>query len=290
MALRILLDFLQDPKGLRYYDKLILFLAKFSYVLLHVVARLIIGKARRNRLFKARALTWLNFLPPRVREIRLLAPFGYTFIAYPSIPFTLFTHMTGELELRRSFAPKEGETVIDVGANVGAYTLLAAKLVGENGRVVALEPEPINFNLLKRNIEINGFKNVILLQLAAWNKDGSAVMEIRRNIADHTLSPQFGSTEALFQMEVQTARIDSLTRKIGIRKVDWLKVDVEGAEYEVLMGCRNLLASSRAHVLIEVHLPEVLEPIINLLKKLGYQIYRMPTRYKQVYIFAQKNN
>ena len=198
--------------------------------------------------------------------------------------------MTGELELRRSFAPKEGETVIDVGANVGAYTLLAAKLVGENGRVVALEPEPINFNLLKRNIEINGFKNVILLQLAAWNKDGSAVMEIRRNIADHTLSPQFGSTEALFQMEVQTARIDSLTRKIGIRKVDWLKVDVEGAEYKVLMGCRNLLASSRAHVLIEVHLPEVLEPIINLLKKLGYQIYRMPTRYKQVYIFAQKNN
>ena len=60
----------------------------------------------------------------------------------------------------------EGDVVIDVGAHVGYYTLLMAQLVGKNGKVYSFEPDPVNFELLKKSVEINGFENVILIQKA----------------------------------------------------------------------------------------------------------------------------
>lgn len=67
---------------------------------------------------------------------------------------------------------KRGDVVLDIGANIGYYTLIFAKIVGEDGKVFAFEPDPTNFALLKRNVEINGYKNILLVQKAVSNKSG----------------------------------------------------------------------------------------------------------------------
>jgi len=67
---------------------------------------------------------------------------------------------------------KKGDVVLDIGANIGYYTLIFAKLVGQEGEVLAFEPDPNNFALLKKNIEINGYRNVSLLQKAVSNRSG----------------------------------------------------------------------------------------------------------------------
>ena len=67
---------------------------------------------------------------------------------------------------------KKGDVVLDIGANIGYYTLIFARLVGEEGKVFAFEPDPENFALLKKNVEINGYHNVVLVQKAISNKTG----------------------------------------------------------------------------------------------------------------------
>ena len=75
-----------------------------------------------------------------------------------------------------------GQTIIDVGASIGIYTIFFAKMVGEKGKVYAFEPEPNNFELLKKNIAINGFKNVILENKAVSDVSGIVKMEIAENM------------------------------------------------------------------------------------------------------------
>ncbi len=67
---------------------------------------------------------------------------------------------------------KEGDVVLDLGANIGYFTLIAAKCVGANGKVYAFEPDPTNFSFLKRSVEINNYKNVVCEQKAVSNKNG----------------------------------------------------------------------------------------------------------------------
>ena len=67
---------------------------------------------------------------------------------------------------------KKGDVVLDIGANIGYYTLIFAELVGEKGKVYAFEPDPTNFDLLRKNVEINGYRNITLIQKAVSNKNG----------------------------------------------------------------------------------------------------------------------
>ena len=83
---------------------------------------------------------------------------------------------------------KKGNVVLDIGANIGYYTLIFAKLVGENGKVFAFEPDPTNFALLKKNVEMNGYKNVVLVQRAVSNKTGKLKLYLcEDNPGDHRI-------------------------------------------------------------------------------------------------------
>ena len=83
---------------------------------------------------------------------------------------------------------KRGDVVLDIGANIGYYTLILAKCVGKEGKVFAFEPEPNNFSLLKKNIQINGYKNVVLVQKAVSNKNEKLMMYLNKdNIGCHTI-------------------------------------------------------------------------------------------------------
>src|SRR3989344_5453898 len=119
---------------------------------------------------------------------------------------------------------KQGDTIIDVGANVGYHTLLMAKLVG-GGKVYAFEPEPKAFGLLSKNIKQNGYKNVVLINKGLGEKEQVLDLYLNpKNAAGHSLIKR----DNWQKQPVEIIALDDFLPKNT--KVDFIKVDVEGAE------------------------------------------------------------
>ena len=148
---------------------------------------------------------------------------------------------------------KEGDVVIDLGANIGYFTLLAAKLVGKKGKVYAFEPEPRNYQYLIRNIQLNGYENVVALQKAVADKHGRVKLFIcPYDTGHHTIQkydgiqayrPDFVNEKQEF-VEVEQVRLDDFlggkTTKINV-----IKMDVEGAEMLALAGMEQLIRGNK---------------------------------------------
>jgi FkbM family methyltransferase len=134
---------------------------------------------------------------------------------------------------------KKGMAVVDVGANVGYYTLLAAHLVGDDGKVFAFEPDPYNFDLLCKNIELNGFRNVIPVRKAVSSKSGKRKFFLdKNNLGGHSLSEANVRTGA--SITVEATSLDDYFKNTDY-KVDVIKMDVQGLEMEVLEGMTNMI-------------------------------------------------
>lgn len=168
---------------------------------------------------------------------------------------------------------KEGETFIDVGANVGFYTLLASSLVGDTGKVHSFEPTPSTFALLQENTKEK--KNVQLNQLALGREKGRVtladfgLLESGLNSL-HTLEyPGISSTK----IEVEQDTLDAYCAQKGITP-SMIKADVEGMELEVLKGAVGILKSAKPILILEVGAYQAYAELFELLKALGYDAYR----------------
>jgi FkbM family methyltransferase len=130
--------------------------------------------------------------------------------------------------------------VVDVGAHVGYYTLLAAKQVGPTGKVYAFEADLDNHEILLKNIGINGYNNVVTVQIAVSDRSGRSTLYLtaldsgRHSMYHHGL-PERGSTS------VETTTLDSFLESEDWPRVDLMKIDVEGAEVTVLDGMTSLM-------------------------------------------------
>jgi FkbM family methyltransferase len=172
---------------------------------------------------------------------------------------------------------KEGMTVVDVGANVGYYTLLAARLVGNSGRVFSFEPSPENFALLKRNVEANGYDNVVLVPKAVSDASGTAKLSLDRSSSGgHGLSDFRGGPDTV---EVETVSLDEYFAGRGHR-VDLLKVDAEGAEMAIFRGMQRVVAQSSHLVLLTEFFPRAIrsfghrpEDYVRQLAGCGFRIH-----------------
>ncbi len=135
---------------------------------------------------------------------------------------------------------KEGDIVIDVGANIGYYTLIFAQLVGKTGKVFAFEPEPKNFEILKKNIEINNYDNVTAEQKIISDKCEKMKLFVSDSgIVGHRIQ-KMGNFENF--IEVESVTLDDYMKKLNLdKKVDFIKIDVEGAEPKVLDGAKTIL-------------------------------------------------
>ena len=155
---------------------------------------------------------------------------------------------------------REGMCVFDVGANIGYYTLLAARAVGPTGVVYAFEPEPHNFALLARNVAENGFKNVRLVNAAVSSREGVTRLCLDdANFGAHSFEAGSVRTFSGRSLEVSTVSLDAFAGEAHDRDAGVLvKVDVQGAEALVVEGGRRLLALPGVTVLLEVW-PEALE-------------------------------
>lgn len=145
---------------------------------------------------------------------------------------------------------RPGWRVVDVGANHGYFTLLLASLVGPEGRVFAIEPNPRLFALLERTVRLNGFDDrVTLLQFAAASHDAAVDLRVPREFSGDG-SVVLRRAGELASCPVQQRRLDGLIDG----PIDFLKIDAEGADYDVLEGAIGLLPPDRpAAVLLEHH-------------------------------------
>ena len=172
-----------------------------------------------------------------------------------------------------------GMVVLDVGAHVGYYSLLAARQVGPTGKVHAFEPEPSNHQLLLENIQRNGYTNVVALKQAVLNQVGPTTLFLtaldngRHSAYRHGL-PERGS------IEVDGTTLDAFLASIPDRGVDLVKLDVEGAELAVLEGMGELIQESSELKLIMEFSPTLLQgaaadpiQLLERLKASDFEIY-----------------
>ncbi len=177
---------------------------------------------------------------------------------------------TDELHLQKAIRDyvATGDTVYDIGANVGYVSLSLAKRVGPSGRVVAFEPVPRNTDAFRRNIEINGLHNVRLLEVAASERAGEAVIRMAENPSTASLVWHRNDPSAT-QLPIRTVAIDDLVDAGDLARPKFVKIDVEGAEGAVLQGMRRTLTA--AHPVLFVECSEAGRDVAwHLLRDLGY--------------------
>jgi FkbM family methyltransferase len=168
---------------------------------------------------------------------------------------------------------KPGMTIIDVGAHIGYYTLIFAKCVGPAGCVLSFEPLPGNFALLQKNVQLNKLQNVQLFNQAVFSRTEGITI----TVDDDQPNPGSGSmynAKGVRQYQVDAISLDDFCKKSALRP-DVLKMDVEGAEYDVLMGATETISRYRPKLLIELHHFDrniAAHPVPALLTGWGYQI------------------
>lgn len=143
---------------------------------------------------------------------------------------------------------RPGSNVLDLGANIGYFTMLSAELVGPTGSVIAVEPNPTNARLIEASRRANGFSQVTIIQVAAGPAPGLLVLH-RAHSNGTTSAPPDDVTALLDSETVGCVRADTLVPE-G-RRIDLIKVDVEGAEYLALSGCTGIIARDRPAIVTE---------------------------------------
>ena len=183
-----------------------------------------------------------------------------------------------ERPIKKYFKPKLGDIVVDVGAYIGTYTLMAAKMVKQKGRVVAIEPDPENFRQLLLNISLNKIRNVIPICAAVADTDGSTAFFVSKEKTGSSIARVPEKLEGI--ITVPTVKLDTIVDKFALSRIDWLKIDVEGGEALVLRGASKTLEITR-RLIIEVW-PRNKREVYNVLRQYGFNIYSIiPTPYER---------
>ena len=142
----------------------------------------------------------------------------------------------------------KGDVVIDIGANIGYYTLMFAKLVGDTGKIYSFEPDPRNFLILEKNIQINGYNNVILEKKAVSNKLGKSTLYVNENSAGSSMHKP---NNVVNQIYVDLITLDNYF-EVNTITPDFIKIDIEGYELNALKGMESILQSSdKTKIMIE---------------------------------------
>ena len=184
---------------------------------------------------------------------------------------------------------KPNDIVIDIGANIGYHTLIFSSLVGDNGFVYSIEPEPRNLELLYRNVRENNCKNVNIIPKAASNEDRFSKLYLHPdNIGDHRLYKFDNSYDFIM---VEAVRLNSYFNYTSIsRHVDFIKMDIQGSEFKAFLGMDKIIRANPDIKLITEFYPSALyengvEPIeyLELLTQWEFDIYNIDEINNNIY-------
>jgi len=160
---------------------------------------------------------------------------------------------------------------VDIGANGGMHTIPSARNM--QGKVIAIEPEPKNFEILKKNIKLNGLKNVIALNKGCFSKKGKLTFYLDDGgIGGHSfINKEIGHRH----VKINVDTLDNILKNLKIKRVDLIKIDVEGAETDVLKGAMKTLKSSHPKIVFEAWDEKYLRKIEKILKPLNYKVVKI---------------
>ena len=171
---------------------------------------------------------------------------------------------------------RPGNTFIDIGVNKGDFSLLAAKIVGEAGHVLSFEPEPTNVRWTKKSIDLNGYDNIQLFEIALSDENGEATLYLGKKSGFNTLVPNQRARDCGI-INVKTKTLDRFLEEVEFNfSIDMIKIDVEGSEMEVLRGAsRALSENNNVILLIDIHPRLGVDPenVCNYLMEEGFSIF-----------------
>ncbi len=299
MANNIITWLAKEPKEsvMPSFDRCALPILKACYIGIRIILRLFLGKRRRNQSQLYRRLyvgdntipsyDVVKFFYRLMNLLKIKNSAALLKVHSKEYGYKYYCRLEDfnpdrEEDIVKLFRPKEGDIVVDVGAHIGKYSIIASKMVGYRGKVIAIEAHPGNCDLLRQNIALNKLSNVVVLNCAAHSTE-TIVRLYEPGQEDgftiyNTIMSDRSSLNTQRYVEVKANTLDSLLLEEGIKQVNWIKIDVEGAEFEVLRGATTILSSSRdISLLIEIHNvganhKTFFEPIIELLESKNYKM------------------
>ena len=170
---------------------------------------------------------------------------------------------------------KKNDTILDIGAHIGLFSIHLSRLAGNGGKVFAFEPTPFTWNVLMTTVKLNKVENISVQPFAVSDSNGSVVFNV---IPDHVgIANSMVAIDHTVPVNVKTITIDSFRSENKI-KINFLKIDVEGAEYFALRGARKTFLEDRPGALLGIHPWQIrsmnssLEQIWDLLREYGMKI------------------
>ena len=173
----------------------------------------------------------------------------------------------------RGFEIKENDVILDVGAHIGLFSILAGALA-KKGKVYSFEPSLDNFNLLKENVEINKARNIELINKAVAGNSGMRGFALSPDDpAGHAIP--YDETDRK-KINVPTVSLDDFIRENNIKEIDFLKMDCEGAEYEIFFNCNQETLMKINKISMEYHdvdSERIVARIKEFLEKFGFGVF-----------------
>ena len=233
-----------------------------------------------------RLSTWLGFhvLPKWPAVIKVSV--GDTSFKLRLLPILRYHGSSGIYVQRSKYEPlleycdrlvTKGAVVMDCGANQGIYACAFGALVGPRGRVYAFEPQAYAAQALSRNIKLNGFAHVSVEQVAISNANGTAMLDVSSGPVFGSILRNVGGSETI---SVPTLSLTSFAECVDLRRLDLIKMDIEGAEYDALVGASSIIARFKPTIVLEAAPKDTSLPvdkrwdaIVKLLTSYGYAMY-----------------
>lgn len=265
----------------------------------------------------------LNLIPRPIQKFIGYSSFGSYFLkrikrSNSKIPFSIDNDIRINLELsnpltwdlilgkdlEKSVKEKfieninSGDIIVDLGAHIGEYTLLGAKLVGPDGKIISVEPLHETADSLRENISLNNFSNCRVIESAVGSK---VTKQTLYKVSDEDvygyLDPIVNNKKLIKSNEIDVTTVDEIITGNNLEKIDLLKIDVEGFEYEVLLGCKSAFEQGKIkNIICEIHSDFLKakksdeQEIYTFLKSAGFEITKIQeiTNKQTTNIFAKK--
>jgi len=178
---------------------------------------------------------------------------------------------------------KKGMVCLDIGANIGYYVQLESNLIGSTGKIIAIEPSPKNFEYLQKNIKLQEHANITAYNFAAGDTEGHLNFLIYENASNSGMIIPDGEQSKWPGeiIKVPVKIIDNFLDELGIEKIDFIRMDVEGYEFHIFEGMKKTLQNLKPIIQIEVHRSimgkDITKKWFEILKNYGYQVkYYIP--------------
>ena len=183
----------------------------------------------------------------------------------------------------------DGQVIYDVGGDQGIYTIFFAKRVGPRGKVITFEPNPASYKRIMANVELNGFENVDVLPIGLGREQERLsfvfpALDTGRGTAERAIASQILREKGARTIEIEVKSLDSEIRGADLPKPDFVKIDVEGLEMDVLLGMSGTIAECKPRLFIEIHGADMQSKLDNVtrvvafLRGHGYALYHVESK------------